>query len=278
MTTRAQLVARWQDQLAISESQVASGGRRLRWLWQMRVRLYHFLLSCYGDGAWESDAPLSDASDDSHAGRACRLVDNTDRTAGLAPKSPARIRATLKQVKVANDRADAPGPYIDGTYRFEWIRVASYKYAAESKALLHELTARGIEARRQHLGWQHVVEVRRPDFDAALDCLDQCRPQIASCRFAARARRLAVSLLCQAYFFARLGLCLVTIGLIDLSWSASLDQSGNRIVLEFFCAIICVGISVAILVNLRSTLARFRETNTSVPRATPDESSRRERH
>src|SRR5262245_52078179 len=90
MTTREQLIDRWQTQLADSEVQAESGSRR--WLWQMRVRLYRFLLLCYGSGEWKSSTPLeSDLGADKAIARQ-PFIDNTESMRGLAPKSAERIR------------------------------------------------------------------------------------------------------------------------------------------------------------------------------------------
>ena len=58
MPTRPDLIADWQTRLAAAE-EGAGCASSPGWLQRARVRLYRFLLSLYGDGGWNADAPLN---------------------------------------------------------------------------------------------------------------------------------------------------------------------------------------------------------------------------
>lgn len=174
MSTRAELVARWQDQLAVSESLLDTSSSRLWWLWRMRARLYRFLLSCYGESTWETE-PRSEVAQRSNNSSA--LIDNTATLAGLQPRSADRIRATLESVKVAIDRDAPQGPLVHGLAKQDWIRVAAFRHAFHSNRLLLALAVADIDAKTWIQGKWFVVEVRRLDYDAAFQIAREVRRQ-----------------------------------------------------------------------------------------------------
>ena len=56
MLSRPKLVQDWNRRLAAAEAEGAQK-HSLKWLYQMRVRLYRFLLSCYRQQDWRADKP-----------------------------------------------------------------------------------------------------------------------------------------------------------------------------------------------------------------------------
>jgi hypothetical protein len=219
MSTRAELVARWESQLLTSEARFESAPPRLRWLWKMRARLYRFLLLCYGDTAWT--APVELEHSDPRASGQRPLIDNRADAVGLSPKSAERIRSTLKSVRAANDRADAPGPYADGRFHCEWIRLATFNDKAESVPLIGELQNAGLSFRRQSVSWRYVaVEVQRCDFDEGLDYVQRVRPLLALYRATRGLRRQAWVLLIQAVIFALFGAGMLVSGLLATNSTA----------------------------------------------------------
>ena len=173
MSSRAELVERWQTQLVASENLADSGPDRLRWLWKMRVRLYRFLILCYGSGEWNADASAHEEANRS------RLIDNRSDHTGLSPKSAARIRATLKQVHNANDQTPPAGPFANGLWQQDWIRVALFRHhnkdARVAGEFCDDLKVAEVEYRVVHEGRRYAIEVQRLNFDIARDLLRACR-------------------------------------------------------------------------------------------------------
>ena len=52
-TPRDQLIADWQNRLAAASEAPEEATSRAAWLVRLRTRLYHFLLSLYGEGNWK---------------------------------------------------------------------------------------------------------------------------------------------------------------------------------------------------------------------------------
>src|SRR5262245_24081128 len=62
MLSRGKLVQDWNRRLAAAESEAAQH-HRLAWLYQMRARLYRFLLACYRQGDWRADEASTSADE-----------------------------------------------------------------------------------------------------------------------------------------------------------------------------------------------------------------------
>lgn len=174
MPNRAELVARWQDQLATAESLLETDACRLRWLWRMRTRLFRFLLSCYGEGSWTPEHESTTGDIDPPL---TPFIDNTAELSGLQPKSPARIRSALKSVHNANDRVETAGPYALGLVKEDWIRVAAFRDGTNPGGFMKLLASSGIAARKRAIGREIAVEVQRVDFDAAIALFRELAPR-----------------------------------------------------------------------------------------------------
>lgn len=207
MSTRAELVARWQNQLALAENSLEADAPRLRWLWRMRTRLYRFLLSCYGEGTWE---PKRSSESDRVQETKPPFVDNTADLAGLQPKSAARIRSTLKLVRNVVDRKEIAGPYKNGLGRDAWIRVVAFRDGTDPSGFISFLERRGISVRKRALGRELAIEVQRGDFDVAVELLRKLAPRTSQPGLSkVRTARLIASimlflLMCSMLLAARL--------------------------------------------------------------------------
>jgi len=54
VVSRDELIADWHKRLAAAEQSQADASKRSQWLARMRVRIYQFLLSLYGEGNWNA--------------------------------------------------------------------------------------------------------------------------------------------------------------------------------------------------------------------------------
>ena len=119
--TREQLIADWQQRLTDAESAPIGESNRLAWLVRVRIRLYRFLLSLYGDAGWNA-APKSPADDSSTS-----VIFDSPQVlplAGKPAKSEGKIRAVLKSVANSQDNRCAPGTFDSSrppaTGAFKW--------------------------------------------------------------------------------------------------------------------------------------------------------------
>ncbi len=107
MNRRYEIVSQWQERL-VSAEHLADGTARFRWIHLARVRLYRFLLSCYGSGQWRSGM-----QDDADASPAVHH-DEVLPLAGKPPKSAGAIQSVLKSVHNAQDHPPPVGPLTAG--------------------------------------------------------------------------------------------------------------------------------------------------------------------
>ena len=110
-TTREQLIADWRDRLAEAN---AAGSPRGAWLNRVRIRLYRFLLSLYGEGRWNASAH-ADAQPADHD-KSAVIFDLPEALplAGKPAKSDETISAALKSVAGAQGNRCPPGTYAPG--------------------------------------------------------------------------------------------------------------------------------------------------------------------
>jgi hypothetical protein len=177
MASRVELIGRWQSQLSESERLLFEGSSQLRWLRRMHVRLYRFLLSCYGHGDWRSDGS-DESREEAPTSPAGTVFVDPSVHHGKQPKSAARIRATLKKVHVANDGRDKPGPLVDGLHNADWITVATLigQYAPHKSLRL--LKSKGITARLLWRGDDVLVQVPLGERQVAMAILESNREKL----------------------------------------------------------------------------------------------------
>ncbi len=105
MFSRQAVIDRWQQCLADAESLAAEPPSRFSFYHRMRVRLYHFLLACYGSGEWQGGSSPTPAEDDesSPPSSAMPLVEDGGPWEGKPPKAGDSIRTVLEHIHAANE-------------------------------------------------------------------------------------------------------------------------------------------------------------------------------
>jgi hypothetical protein len=156
-------VADWRQQLHAAQDALAASPRQA-WLAQMRVRLYRFLLRCYGKANWRT-SPAPRTRDEA-------VFDQPEARFlhGKPAKTPGKIQAVLKSV------ADAHGPIESGRYTREaahsFVPIAAESPQIDTLRVFAALRREGIEARHVVRDCKDVVEVLATDFYRAQWLLD----------------------------------------------------------------------------------------------------------
>ncbi|MEX2175935.1 MAG: hypothetical protein WD872_16355 [Pirellulaceae bacterium] len=189
MTTRDQLISDWRRQLAAAE-EVAAGQTGQAWLARMKVRLYQFLLACYGRGDWSADGlddGLPPSADESPAELFDRAAEHP--LTGKAARSPAAIRSVLKAVAAAHEQA-APGPLAAGLGEANWVIVAAASSKLKVRRAWQLLRAAGLHPRVCYRGDDHMVEVPAAERQAAFAVVEQNREWIHQPKGTPRTQRV----------------------------------------------------------------------------------------
>jgi hypothetical protein len=192
-TTRDELIADWRQRLAAAEETAATTPRSA-WLARMQIRLYRFLLACYGSASWQPPRE--------QPRRLPLVFDSAEAQSleGKPAKAPGQIRSVLTAVAKAQDDPHAPGPLAAGLDYDSYVVVA----AASSKLKVHrcvELLARkGLHPRLCQRGDDQTVEVPAHERHEAFAIVESNRQRLheppktprtqpipAWCRFAALA-------------------------------------------------------------------------------------------
>ena len=192
-TTRDQLISDWRQQLAAAEES-ASATPRLAWLARMQVRLYRFLLACYGGSDWQPPAEPRDSSPLVFDSAEAKSLD------GKPAKSITEIRSVLTAVAKAQDDPHAPGPLAGGLDYDSWVVVAAASSKLKTAWCAELLAKAGLHPRRSYRGDDELVEVPAHERHEAFEIVEQNRERIhqpprtprtqpipAWCRFAALA-------------------------------------------------------------------------------------------
>ncbi|MCE9524755.1 MAG: hypothetical protein K8R36_01725 [Planctomycetales bacterium] len=173
MLSRGKLVQDWRRRLATAEADGAEGERRT-WLAQMRLRLYRFLLSCYGDTAWRADEP-SEIGDETLAdvahGDTTMLLDV--RLDGKPAKTSGKMQAVLKSVSAAQDHP-AAGPLIGGISKDEWVVAVSVRDKLNMDTCCRLLQRLGILA----VNTGREIKVRHCDLEQATELIRKAQPAL----------------------------------------------------------------------------------------------------
>lgn len=175
MSARTRIVERWRTRLAESQRRVDGCSAHRRWIHQIYVRVYRFLISCYAVDEWRTDAD-ADRGPDADASR-MEFVDNTEGERGTRPKSAERIRATLDAVRDAMENPPKPGQR-SGLESRDWVAVASLSSLVSPKRLVRLLRLNDIEARQVRRGDDVIVEVLAGQRDEAMELLERHRPSL----------------------------------------------------------------------------------------------------
>lgn len=156
-TTREQLIADWHRRLAEAEDIPGEQSSRPAWMTRLRLRLYRFLISLYGEGGWSAgetaaDHELSSPPDVVVADQALPL-------AGKPAKDESSIRAALQSFAAGREEPTAAGPLILGTDHTTWVVVASTNWGLDPQRSSDTLRAKGINSRLVCRAEETTVEV-----------------------------------------------------------------------------------------------------------------------
>ena len=222
---RNELISDWREELAAAGGS-AKQPQRPAWIARMRVRLYRFLLACYGDGGWTADEPqefvaLGDATV-SASGAAERPL------TGKPAKSLGQIRSVLQAVAGAQGAALAPGPLTQGLPPESWVVVAAASSKLRTGRCYELLRARGLHVRVSDRGDDQMVEVPACERQEAFEIIERNRSRIHAPPKTPRTQ--PIPLWCRIASMAVLamwvaGLCAAT--LLVLIWGMSQPQRND---------------------------------------------------
>lgn len=261
MVSRLDLLADWQRKLTAAES-ISDVGSRGRWLARMQIRLYHFLLSCYGSGDWRGEPPhtpfVATNNRFSPMGSGELLGPPLE---GKSAKSSDQIRLAIKQIASAQGNPPPAGPLAKGIAPNNWIIAGTYRNRrfAEAGLLLlrhHALTARTRRQRRET-----IIEVWASERDEALALLDALpthlpgfsiprEPAVPRAhRHVTSAARIMQALLIFGPLGGTMGL---GFGWTQISRRGIVPMGANdwSTLLAFFVATYCVAAGVALLLGV----------------------------
>lgn len=171
-TARDKLVADWRHELHAAQDALATSVSRT-WLLAMRVRLYRFLLRCYGKAIWRT-TPTHDAE-------VPGVVFDQPEAAllqGKPAKPPGKIQAVLKSVAMAQ----GPPPQGAVVSPDGFVAIASETSGSDTLDLFAALKREGVAVRHVVRDDQDVVEVRGSDFHRARWLLSGYEAHRSACR------------------------------------------------------------------------------------------------
>jgi hypothetical protein len=221
---RHELIADWRHELTAAETVVADSPRAA-WLARVRVRLYRFLLRCYGGEAWsvgETIKASQPAVDDSSE----FSVFSGSELAGKPVKSEANIRAVLKAVAGAQDGVTAAGPLAAGLDGESWVIVAAASSKLKVGRCQQLLRAAGITARTAYRGDDHMVEVPAKQRHLAFDLIERNRRQIHAPPRTPRTQRIPLWARIAAVSFASVWLTgVLAAGSYWMIWALTAERA-----------------------------------------------------
>ena len=170
-TTRDELISDWRERLAAAEECAGSSPRSV-WLSRMRVRLYRFLLACYGNATW--DPPAESAN------RSPVVFDSVDAKSldGKPAKSLGQIRSVLTSVAKAQDEPHVPGPLAGGLDVDSWVVVAAASSKLKVDRCVDLLVKAGLHPRLCQRGDDQMVEVPAHERHEAFDIVERHRARL----------------------------------------------------------------------------------------------------
>jgi hypothetical protein len=174
--TREQLISDWRQELTAAEESAAASPR-LAWLARMKIRLYRFLLACYGGSDWQPPATetISRIESTSQA-----VFDSAQAAelAGKPAKSGVEIRSVLTAVAKAQDDPHAPGPLAGGLDHDSWVVVAAASSKLKLGQSLRFLWAAGLHPRACYRGDDRMIEVPACERREAFEVIEQNRHRV----------------------------------------------------------------------------------------------------
>lgn len=199
MLSRGKLVHDWSRRLAAAEDAAAEAPPQ-SWLFQMRVRLYRFLLSCYRQGDWRADERSISAGEtwaDVPHGETTTILDCP--LDGKPAKTTGKMQAVLKSVSAAQDHPAQAGPLLDGIAADEWVVAVSVRDKLRMASCQELLRHFGIASK-----WtmQGEIKVRLFDMDRATQLVRTYRDSLKVKRRPESAAALPVQLVESTYGWA----------------------------------------------------------------------------
>ena len=185
MIHRSEIVSQWQDRLSAAE-ELAHSTARFRWIHLARVRLYRFLLACYGRGQWRTGA--DEAEQTPAEGVVSRY--EASKWSGKPPKTVGAIQSVLKSVHNAQDRAPPVGPLVGGLDPEAYLAVTASDARIDVEKCENFLIERGFHPRVIGRGRRRTVEVPYAELKAAEALVDAHREKLRLV-FQSPAERLA---------------------------------------------------------------------------------------
>jgi hypothetical protein len=172
-TSREQLIAEWRERLAAAETAPAEPTTRPAWLVRVKIRLYRFLLSLYGDGDW-SASPQQATEPPS------LVFDSSDASAleGKPAKDEERIRAALTAVASAKANVPELGPLADGLPADSWVVAATTKHHWLAREAFQLLRNNGLHPRLRDQGRESRIEVQAGERSEAFALIGDWRSKV----------------------------------------------------------------------------------------------------
>jgi hypothetical protein len=176
MLNRRLLMQRWTARLAEAETHLARASPRAEWWYRMNVRLYRFLLACYGMDDWHPGDSTTDARTQEGTRSPSRtLVDNVGVCDGKPPRDVSQIRRVLDTVHAANESGVVAGPMNREAYQTAWVAATAWTACIAPRRCVRLLHKHGLEARYVRRGDDVIVEVRGRDLEEAVRLIDESR-------------------------------------------------------------------------------------------------------
>jgi hypothetical protein len=176
MFSRQAVIDRWQQCLAESELFSAELPSRFSFYHRVRVRLYRFLLACYGSGDWRADEAAPNEAGELPLPSPMPLVETAGPLAGKPPKTGESIRTVLEHIHTANEGAASATSVAAG--QPTWVAATARSAGLSPQRCCQLLRRRGGQARLVRRGDDVIVEVPRDDLDKALQLIARHREQL----------------------------------------------------------------------------------------------------
>jgi hypothetical protein len=163
-TARDEIIADWRKHLADAQDPLSPGSPRTAWLTRLKLRLYRFLLSLYGDGRWNgSDRTVKG----SQGAEPVVVSDEVLPFSGKPAKDEHQIRAALRSVAEASDVRTKSGPFVAGKKRRANIQVGVSRGDVKTGAIVCNVSVVVLVATILVLFKVSVLHLAWPAFTAS---------------------------------------------------------------------------------------------------------------
>ena len=177
MFNRQAVVERWRKLLAESESLSDEPPSRSSFYHRVRVRLYRFLLACYGSGQWRMDESAGDEDGESPQPSSAMPLVEPRAVGGQTPESR-RVDPHRSGTYSYRQRGRCSSASLsDEPHQPTWI-AATADAGIAPKRCCQLLRRRSGQARLVRRGDDVIVEVPRDDLDKALQLIARHRQEL----------------------------------------------------------------------------------------------------